>query len=135
MNKLIKAFNEAVNNNEIIDSSMAGLSDDGEVVTYSVSKFYDLAQSHSFNLVAFMGEFKKKYSSYQMESTDDGFSMTKVVSGIDLSFEVDLYDESLKLEIFTTESSDNTESSVKELANVMLKEFESFNSMLFKNNH
>jgi len=135
MNRLIKAFSEIVDNDEVIDSNMAIISEDESMITYSVSKFHDLSQSQSFNLIAFMGEFKKKYSSYQMESTDDGFMMTKVISGFELNYELDLYDESLKLEVFTSRLSNESEDSVKDLAKVMLGEFTSFNAMLYKNNH
>ena len=132
---LIKTFCDAVDQGEIIDSSMAEISDDDSAVTYSISKFYNLETSANFNVLDFLAEFKKKYRTYDIEANDDGFVLSKELCGFLLNYELDIFDGSLKLEIYTTGSSDNSPELIKELAGVMLEEFSSFHGLLYKNNN
>lgn len=132
---LITAFAESIENNELIDSSAAFLSDDESMITYSVSKFYQLDESPSFNLVSFFKEFKKTYKDYEIESSDDGLILTKQYGQFELKYELEVYDGSLKLEVFTTDFSDQSVDLVKDLSKFMISEFTTFNSLLFRNNH
>lgn len=132
---LITAFTQSIEKNELIDSSSAFLSDDESVLTYSVSKFYHLEGSSSFNLVSFFKEFKKNYKDYEIESSDDGLILTKQYGQFELKYELEVYDGALKLEVFTTDSADQSVEVVQDLSKFLLAEFTTFNSLLFKNNH
>lgn len=132
---LVTTFTQSIEKNELIDSFAAFLSDDETMITYSVSKFYQFEETESFNLFSFFKEFKKTYKDYDIESSDDGLILTKQYGQFELKYEIEVYDGSLKLEVFTTNYSDQSVDLVKDLSKFMISEFTTFNSLLFRNNH